>query len=1178
MIREPYNVVPYNITIDTSQQNTFSLNFNGDELESYSYTIYENNQADKDILKSEIIDNPTIFNDDVLSFIPNPQDLTKYLGKNLLWRITLWENNASYKATEYKNISKSSIESAPNLIYLQDEKNLLTEDFLNKKEYIVNIVIRGERRRIIKYDSSTKSATVSAPFSFLPSGSVNVDKYILYTNFLKNEEPIEENLATIPVLNGITTDPKIFEDEALSNAIFTGVIPNLTGIKDSDLQNNYVIILDFGEKKYRVKEYWQWEVIYDIEKTEIVEDVQHYKVTITKTTNHEGKTSQTIKTLEDVTDISWYKEHDGDIGAYCIVDKTGTIETNTSFSVFKNYYESNFYFFKSRQDSVVSIDNFPTEVANAFPSRFYNFIGSYQQKNNIPIKYHYWEVYDISKEESIFKSEKYFNSNLSFSYDRFENNHSYYILLTVVNQDGVTSIAKTPTLIVKYEDIDFKTTGKATYDKKTYSVDVSWPDSRFSIPTLVKGEDGSFNYFFDSSKQEKLNLYLPLGTEYRYDNISGNDFILDSNNFMLTTFIGIEDLSRPSPWNGEILNLKSSEDYSISLVKNKYELFIQIKNKNNIVNYPFVKATKNEENNFTKTSEKFSLLLNQEGQQKSQTNQPLSAEEKNGFWYSWLEENQEIPIIWKDDFYWTETTSNTNVIVYKFLLYPNRAELYPIFRWNSQIISADNTKINIGKNNLLAKRINKTLLQIGEETREIIDYDVNTGIATIDSSFDYAVKPDDPYLCYYETGENKETNQLFVCEFSQPTIKAFNSISIFGNVNYDYLIVFNKNIFSQDEISEILKYYYQLKWTSENQNDIFLNCLFNGDLNSTYYSGIESKINGYKIYRNSYYSDLDIDYFDSILIAEINQEEIQKITNSGFLTIKDYSIRNRGYFNYSILPISDTIIGTRIETNKIKTDWYEWIFTSLGRIRDNIYRPIEQWIFKLNIENSTITHNTNKIIHKGMGKYPKYSIGKTNYITTSLTCLISDFNYQTIFKENYLIPVISNKISKNTSSLNAAKIFIQPTHIFDNINLFQNKAYLYINNQQRRITSYESNNEGTYVILEEPFKYFLPELNNDKTNNYIIYTDYLPTGIDESIITEKRTIYFDDSIERINAWNDFINSEEPLLIKDMKGNVYIGIISNNTEQSNIKIDDFPTTISFDITQIADINSYLIFDI
>ena len=236
----------------------------------------------------------------------------------------------------------------------------------------------------------------------------------------------------------------------------------------------------------------------------------------------------------------------------------------------------------------------------------------------------------------------------------------------------------------------------------------------------------------------------------------------------------------------------------------------------------------------------------------------------------------------------------------------------------------------------------------------------------------------------------------------------------------------------------------------------------------------------------------------------------------------------------------------------------------------------------MNIEAGDVQHNVNKVFHQGLSKYPKLSVGRTNYITTSLTCLVSDFKYETIYKDNYLIPVVSGKIPYNTTDINNTKVYIQQTSIFEGINLEQKKAYLFINNQQRRITFYGTEGVGAdskfYIIIEEPFKYFLPNTQNPSTNNYVIYTDYLPEGENEYQVIKKRSIYFDDSIERINAWNKFISTDEPILVKDMKGNCYIGVVSDSREQTDIKIDDFPTTISLNITQIADVNSYLIFGV
>ena len=134
-------------------------------------------------------------------------------------------------------------------------------------------------------------------------------------------------------------------------------------------------------------------------------------------------------------------------------------------------------------------------------------------------------------------------------------------------------------------------------------MDVEWPDNRLSIPVLVKGDDGTFNYFFDYAKEEKLNLQISQGTQYKYNNLSGTDLILDSTNFMLSTFIAINDPG-PSPWSGNIITLNSNpRGNSISLIKNKYKLQIVCSNDtaDGTITYDFYKARKIIENNYIET-------------------------------------------------------------------------------------------------------------------------------------------------------------------------------------------------------------------------------------------------------------------------------------------------------------------------------------------------------------------------------------------------------------------------------------------------------------------------------------------------------------------------------------------------------------------------------------------------
>ena len=1187
MIREPYGIFPYNTTIDTSIDETFHFFFSGDELESFQYKVYENNGNGKSLFESEIIDKPYIFNDEQVDFnIRN--NLNNFTGKNLLWTLRLWENNAFRKMNSTKLISRSTIETAPAEIYLQDEsENFKNLDF-SKKENIVNIVIRSEYRRIIAYDEVSKKATINEPFSFLPQKRTEyTDQYNLYTNFdYINHKQDLNTMATLYNLEG-----SVLSIEG-SNKIETGVIPFLNGITDDSLQENVVTIKFDDDNIGRIKKYYKEEILYDFDQEELGEGNQDITYTVTKTVYTYYQSTEPsepkITTIPKVpyADLEKYKDT---ITAFCELFQNLEEVPNAgdSFSIFRNYYDSNFYFFKSRKSAILTIDNFPTEQAGAFPSRYYRFIGNYYQKNNIPIKYNYWEVYDTTQENPIYVSEKKFNSNLIFEYDNFENNKSYKINLIVENQEGAKINCLSPQLLIKYNELDLKLSGEAIYNKDEYGVDILFPDNRLSTPVLVSGEEGYFNYFFHPENQLKTNLKLQLGTKYRYDNISGGDIVLDSNNFLLSTFIGIDDNNLPS-WSGEIINL-TSENFKnrVALIKNKHSLQIVCSNNTSegTIYYDFFKAQKISEGSFIiDETKKFSLLEVLSGQQQGILEggkyRPLKDEEKLGKSFEWLEyENNNNKIFWQDDYFWTETSSNSNVLVYKLFIYPDRAELYPMLRWKGTVNSAENLILNVGYNNL-TENFKDLIIEIGSETKNITNYNPKTGEITVDSSFSENITGK-TFLIHSDNAKNINLTNFYVCYFKKNNGQSFNQIYINGNCDYNYLTVFTTKTFEESEINKILSYNYIPEWTNEEQNKILLNCLFDNSLNSKYFEGIETEINSYRIYRNLYRFENDIKPFKSELIADVPVEEL-KIFNQSFYKITDSGIRNRAKVNYSILPITSTIVGATIETNKVVTDWYEWIFTSLGKASEKHYQPINSFIFRLNLEGGEVTHNTNKVFHTNLSKYPKYSTGQTNYITTTLTCLISDFKNSTVYNTNYLLPAIEGVIAKDTSEKNNSKIYIQQTNIFSNVNLKISKAYLFINNQQRRITSYQeeliNGEKFYYVIIEEPFKYFIPNLENPLNKNYKIFTDYLPAGFNSDIIKKESKIFFDDSIERINEWNEFTMQENPILIRDIKGNSFIGVISNSRENSDIKIDCMPTTISFDITQVDDVSNYQIYKI
>ena len=119
MIREPYNVSPYNEAKDLSQNPQFSFTFSGDALVGYDYKIL-NNSNKNNILKNwsatqenkyiPTVDSgkvaiptteanlrATVFNDEPYYFNCEVKNINLglYNNKGLIWKLRLFEDNVS---------------------------------------------------------------------------------------------------------------------------------------------------------------------------------------------------------------------------------------------------------------------------------------------------------------------------------------------------------------------------------------------------------------------------------------------------------------------------------------------------------------------------------------------------------------------------------------------------------------------------------------------------------------------------------------------------------------------------------------------------------------------------------------------------------------------------------------------------------------------------------------------------------------------------------------------------------------------------------------------------------------------------------------------------------------------------------------------------------------------------
>ena len=138
-----------------------------------------------------------------------------------------------------------------------------------------------------------------------------------------------------------------------------------------------------------------------------------------------------------------------------------------------------------------------------------------------------------------------------------------------------------------------------------------------------------------------------------------------------------------------------------------------------------------------------------------------------------------------------------------------------------------------------------------------------------------------------------------------------------------------------------------------------------------------------------------------------NQLEIVSKMSEGSLSLYDYNIANNETYTYYIFKESDDYISSATLSNEITTCWWNWSIVGFTKDENNIYNVDNDniWLFDLNIESSAMTQNISKTEYKNFTKYPKISIGKSNYSNGSLTCLLGN--------------VSNNKYNENADLLKA---------------------------------------------------------------------------------------------------------------------------------------------------------------
>lgn len=114
----------------------------------------------------------------------------------------------------------------------------------------------------------------------------------------------------------------------------------------------------------------------------------------------------------------------------------------------------------------------------------------------------------------------------------------------------------------------------------------------------------------------------------------------------------------------------------------------------------------------------------------------------------------------------------------------------------------------------------------------------------------------------------------------------------------------------------------------------------------------------------------------------------------GGLSITDFNVVNNTNYKYYIFKEDEESISEAVISNETETCWWDWSLVDLtpSVTEKNLYYANSNnvWKFNLNISSAEQTQKISTAVYDNLTKYPKVSVGKTNYSTGGLTCILGN--------------------------------------------------------------------------------------------------------------------------------------------------------------------------------------------
>jgi hypothetical protein len=504
MIRQPINAFPsLGNAIDGAEGNTFSFTFNGDKLSAYQIFIRDANTNSAVYTGTET--NLTLYNGQPFEAVIPSGSFAN--GRDLIWQAKLIQADTTMNVTRgviQATGTTSALRISPNRNIRAGMKITITSGALqgitrtvsSYTDYLLlstsvlganatyttaiistglssiignTLILGGERRTIVDYNSSTGLVTVLPGFSKInASGSVWI--------------VANERIATLVTTTTFASAPVAGVSYAIvSDFIFT---PN------------------YFFKSRTTPVLRMWSMISGITGADSISNTVVIQ-------------SGIVSNLPDGTGLNMRLSFPG-------IAENLTCSTYNSTTGLWTWTSAGALNIPQGTPYVVR-----GGITTTLVNRIGSFLGNYVQAQGTNVKYHIFNLYDES-DSLIDTTGRVFNSLLEYEYDAFASGQNYSIEMITETQDGVIQATPKYSFFVTYRAPDFVYSPTITNLPLETGVEVEWIKDKLAVPTATGSWEIIEDFPFVGTNSVKINT-----GEIIYDNITNNSLNIDDRDYTI---------------------------------------------------------------------------------------------------------------------------------------------------------------------------------------------------------------------------------------------------------------------------------------------------------------------------------------------------------------------------------------------------------------------------------------------------------------------------------------------------------------------------------------------------------------------------------------------------------------------------------------------------------------------